>query len=118
MTLNEYQDKAMTTCMPSCENYAYMALNLQGEVGEFMSKVAKHIRKGEAYIDGDNLYFKRGKHLDATEALMDEAGDIFWQFAGLCRVMGWSLNDVAERNLAKLRSRAERGVIIGEGDNR
>ena len=46
MQLNEYQQAAMTTCMDSCENISYMLLNLVGEVGEFSSKVAKHIRKG------------------------------------------------------------------------
>lgn len=45
MTLNEYQDKAMSTCMESCDNFGYMMLNLVGEVGELASKVAKDIRK-------------------------------------------------------------------------
>lgn len=35
MTLNEYQDKAMETCLPESENFSYMMLNLVGEVGEF-----------------------------------------------------------------------------------
>ena len=38
MILNEYQNKAMAICMPSCENFSYMMLNLVGEVGEFASK--------------------------------------------------------------------------------
>ena len=50
MSLNQYQDRAMKTCMPSCENISYMLLNLVGEVGEFASKVAKSIRKGEVAI--------------------------------------------------------------------
>ena len=50
MTLNEYQKKAMSTCMPSCNNFSYMALNLVGEVGEFVGKVAKAIRKGHISI--------------------------------------------------------------------
>ena len=45
LTLNEYQEKAMTTCLPTSKNFSYMFLNLVGEVGEFASKVAKHIRK-------------------------------------------------------------------------
>ena len=63
MKLNEYQDKAMLTCMDTCDNPTYMLLNLVGEVGEFASKVAKHVRKGEArifrnhimWVDNDNL---------------------------------------------------------------
>ena len=34
MTLNDYQQQAMTTCLPESENFAYMMLNLVGEVGE------------------------------------------------------------------------------------
>ena len=30
LTLNEYQKAAMTTCMPSCENFSYMTLNQIG----------------------------------------------------------------------------------------
>lgn len=28
LTLNEYQEKAMTTCMSTCNNIAYMSMNL------------------------------------------------------------------------------------------
>ena len=55
MELNEYQSKAMSTCMASCNNFSYMFLNLVGEVGEFASKVAKHIRKGKAMIGNNQL---------------------------------------------------------------
>ena len=44
MELNEYQKAAMETCLPESENFAYMMLNLVGEIGEFASKVAKSIR--------------------------------------------------------------------------
>lgn len=50
MELNEYQKRAMATCMPSCDNFSYMMLNLIGEVGELASKVAKDIRKVNAAI--------------------------------------------------------------------
>lgn len=118
MTLNEYQKQAMTTCMPSCKNFSYMALNLMGEVGEFMGKIAKHIRKGEAFIDDGVLYFKHDMPAEVVEALQDEGGDMFWQLMGLYAVMGWDAEEIAQRNLAKLRDRAMRNVIIGEGDNR
>ena len=50
LTLNEYQEKAMTTCLPTCNNIAYMSMNLCGEVGELLSKLAKAIRKGKLFI--------------------------------------------------------------------
>ena len=120
MTLKEYQEKAMTTCMPSSENFSYMFLNLVGEVGEFASKVAKHIRKGNAHIYGSSdLYFNDfPEQSEQEKELKKEAGDILWQLSGLCTVMGWSLEDVAQMNLDKLASRNQRGVIDGNGDNR
>jgi DNA modification methylase len=59
MTLNEYQQRAMTTCLPESENFAYMMLNLAGEVGEIAGKVSKYIRKGYANID-EMLRLARG----------------------------------------------------------
>jgi len=43
---------------------------------------------------------------------------VFWQLAGLSTVMGWSLADIASKNLQKLASRAERLTIGGSGDDR
>lgn len=122
LTLNQYQKRAMMTCMPSCHNFSYMMLNLVGEVGELASKVAKDIRKKNAVIGdirnditGIMPYEEWEKR---WEEYMYEAGDILWQLAGLCEVMNWSLDYVAEMNLRKLASRKQRGVIDGEGDNR
>lgn len=121
LTLNDYQERAMTTCMPTCENETYMLLNLVGEVGEFASKVAKHVRKGEAGIGtGDTpnrLFFTdKSNFLTDRAALRKEAGDILWQLAGLCKVMGWDLEAVAQENLSKLAERAQNGTIAGNGD--
>ena len=114
MTLNEYQKQAMTTCMVSSENFSYMFLNLVGEVGEFASKVAKAIRKEENCIEYNDL----GVTVTNNEELQKEAGDILWQLSGLCTVMGWNLEDIAQQNLDKLASRQQRNVIDGSGDNR
>ena len=122
MELNEYQDRAMSTCMRSCDNFSYMMLNLVGEVGEFASKVAKQIRKREVIIGEipNDLTPMVGfdRWVDQSEELKKEAGDILWQLAGLVHAMGWKLEDVAVGNLEKLASRKERGVISGDGDNR
>ena len=114
MTLEEYQKQAMTTCMASSENFSYMFLNLVGEVGEFASKVAKSIRKEENCIEYNDL----GVTVTNNEELQKEAGDILWQLSGLCTVMGWNIEDIAQQNLDKLASRQQRNVIDGSGDNR
>ena len=113
MELKEYQERAMTTCMPSSNNFSYMFLNLVGEVGEFASKVAKSIRKEENIIEYNDLGV-----IENEAELQKEAGDILWQLSGLCSVMGWALEDIAQQNLDKLASRKQRNVIDGNGDNR
>lgn len=126
MSLNDYQKKAMETCMPSSENFAYMMLNLVGEVGEFASKVAKQIRKDNITLGGDiirsmvrpnSINFTTNKNAEVINELMLEAGDILWQLSGLCSVMGWNLDDVAMLNLEKLKARKQAGTIDGNGDD-
>lgn len=122
MELNQYQEKAMTTCMESSNNWSYMFLNLVGEVGELASKVAKALRKETGVMDGPNFYYY--KHQDegmpsSSELyaeLKKEAGDILWQLSGVCSVMGWSLEGVAQMNLDKLAARKAVGTIDGSGD--
>ena len=124
LTMNGYQEAAMKTCMRTCRNFSYMMLNLVGEVGELASKVAKDIRRGGVEIGTtmcENEMIPRmnqDEWWDRQDEYMAEAGDILWQLSGLCKVMGWSLEDVAKANLEKLASRKQRGVIDGEGDNR
>lgn len=130
MDLKEYQEKAMTTCMPSCENIPYMLFNLQGEVGELSSKIAKLIRKRmlrfmsvEYETDGkenvaDFMFYDTKEEHEVKDAIAAECGDVLWQLSGICSVLGFSLEDVARQNLSKLASRKARGVIEGNGDNR
>lgn len=126
LSLNEYQEKAMTTCMSSSNNFSYMFLNLVGEVGELASKIAKGIRKEKMQIGGfenkdtfvkNELYFSEFPTcIEQEEELKKEAGDILWQLSGLCTVMGWSLEEVAKQNLDKLAARKAVGTIDGNGD--
>lgn len=126
LTLNEYQEKAKSTCLPESNNIFYMLANLIGEVGEFAGKAGKHMRKGKLFItttdrneDGKIFHTQSWNVTDEERQLMlSEIGDILWQTAGLASVMGVTLEDVARENLAKLASRKERNVIAGDGDKR
>ena len=115
MELNEYQRRAMTTCMPSSENFSYMMLNLVGEVGEFASKIAKDIRKDKACIRHNNICYWEDAQ-ERENKLKSEAGDILWQLSGVCSVLGWPLDDIAKGNLDKLAARKDAGTIDGDGD--
>ena len=121
MELNQYQAKAMETCVEKSANTAYMLTGLSAEVGEVNDKVAKWIRKGIARFDNNYLVFNT---CDINERnaycveLVKELGDVLWFVAGMATRLGVSLEDVATINLEKLASRKKRDVIVGEGDNR
>lgn len=55
---------------------------------------------------------------EERKLLLSEIGDILWQTVGLAKVMGVTLEEVARENLAKLASRQQRNVIVGDGDER
>ena len=120
MELNEYQEKAMSTCLPSCNNFAYMSLGLVSEVGELAGKIAKAVRKEEITLFGNDLYC--GKHItedggaELHKGLIGELGDVLWFVSGICNVLGLPLEDVADANIAKLAERKKNGTIIGNGD--
>ena len=128
MTLKEYQKKAMTTCMESSKNLPYMLFNLQGEVGELSSKIAKLIRKEKiwfsSFVDNADMWNNsvicaHGKDnlaLASNEEIQKEIGDILWQTAGVCYVLGLNLEDIAQQNLDKLAARKVAGTIDGSGD--
>ena len=120
MKLNEYQKKAMSTCLPSCDNISYMSLGLVSEVGELAGKIAKAIRKEELKIDSNEL-IKRDKvseeeMMSIRAGIVGEIGDCAWFLAGICYTLGLSLEEVATANLAKLAERKKLGTIIGNGD--
>ncbi len=108
MTFEEYQKEAQKTALyPEAYRLVYPALGLAGEAGELANKVKKVLRD-------------HGGHLtaEAREALLQELGDVLWYVAQVATDLGASLEAVAQANLAKLRSRMERGRLGGSGDNR
>lgn len=121
MTLDEYQERASETCTEISFNDTYLLLGLIAEVGELADKVAKAKRKGIVTISGDNIL---PAQLDPegftgfVGGFQKELGDVLWFVAMLAKHSGFTLEDIAEANLAKLADRKKRGVIIGEGDNR
>lgn len=117
MNLNEYQEKAYSTCTKTSANVAYMAFNLAAEAGEVCGKIAKQVRRGDLnFMDNNPASVDEDGEL--RDAVLPELGDVLWQVAGLCNVLDLSLEDVAQYNLLKLQDRQKRGVIVGSGDSR
>lgn len=116
MELNSYQQKALSTCMETSFNYIYMAEGLVGEVGEFMSKVAKGVRKGYIKIIDGNLYVQEEHRQEIFEGLKAELGDCLWFVACLAKVLGYEFESIGQSNLDKLQARKQNGTIDGSGD--
>ena len=109
MTLNEYQQKALETAVyPEQFRIIYPALGITGEAGEVSDKVKKIIRDNNANFND----------MEKRQAIAMEAGDVLWYVATLAHDLGYTLDEIGEMNYAKLKSRQQRGLLGGSGDNR
>ncbi len=84
-----------------------LILGLNGEAGEAAEHLKKTLRD-----DGGVLTDER------RTLLLKELGDVLWYVSQSAAALGSNLEQVAEINIAKLASRAERNTIGGSGDNR
>lgn len=108
MNLSEYEEFTKSVSIYPGANtgnvlaLAYTALGLVGESGEYSEKIKKLIRDGKL----DN------------ELAMLELGDVLFYLTRSAVELGFSLEEVVQRNIDKLTSRQQRGVIQGSGDSR
>ena len=109
MDFNEYQEKAKETAIyPKLSpSWLFPSIGLSGELGEVMEKLKKIIRDDNGIITDEKK----------TE-LKREIGDILWYLSILSHELGLSLQEIAETNIEKIKSRHQRGVVHGQGDNR
>ncbi|AFI24945.1 hypothetical protein [Mycobacterium phage SWU1] len=91
----------------SLEGLSYVTMGLVGEAGEIANKVKKILRDQDGVITQEN-----------RDDLQAELGDVMWYVAQLANQLDVWLSIVTHRNLNKLQSRKDRGVITGSGDNR
>ncbi len=106
MLLDEYQQLSARTlgaCRTHEQQLANAALGLTGEAGEVADIIKKH------------LY--HATPLD-KEALVKELGDCLWYLATFGTVLGISLEDIAQRNVDKLRQRYPAGFDTERSRNR
>lgn len=95
MTLTEYHNAvAGFAYYPNIgQNVAYPTLGLAGEAGEVANKVKKAMREGRELTSAEK------------EAVADEVGDCLWYCAAIAAELGYTLEDVAMMNVAKLTER-------------
>lgn len=81
-------------------NVVYLSMGLTGEAGEATDLLKKS--------------FFHGAPLDA-EKLKKELGDVLYYISALGYEFGWSLEEIAEGNNAKLQARYPNGFVLGGG---
>ena len=105
MRMNEYQIQAQRTIGKnmSVEDMTLHALHgMASEVGE---------------IHGIYQKMYQGHSVD-EEDFKKELGDLLWFIAEYCTARGWTMEDVAERNIDKLRKRYPDGFSAERSINR
>ena len=109
MLLSDYQTRSRRTATyPGAgENIVYPTLGLTGEAGEVAEKVKKLLRDDRGVMSQER-----------RAALAAELGDVLWYVAQVATEADLDLAEIAQGNLDKLRSRQERGVLAGSGDQR
>lgn len=109
MNFEEYQAASRKTVVypnPG-HNFIYPTLGLAGEAGEVAEKIKKLIRDNDGVVDDQK-----------KEEIEKELGDVLWYVSQLATEFNLSLDQIADKNIKKLYSRLDRGVIHGNGDNR
>ena len=106
LTANDYQRMAMRTAGEYDTEYDQLrnaAYGLNGEAGEVIDLLKKHEFQGHDLPD---------------EKLVDECGDVLWYCALLADALGFTLEQVMNRNIDKLRKRYPNGFDKARSINR
>jgi NTP pyrophosphatase (non-canonical NTP hydrolase) len=111
MTFDNYQKQAMTTALPigdgGINDLVYRSLGLTNEAGEVAGKVKKLLRDKDGQLSDED-----------KEAIAQELGDVLWYLQAVASYLGVPLSEIADKNIAKLFSRQNRGTLKGSGDQR
>lgn len=105
MTFDDYQREAARTggsdLLPDNKEKGLncAAMGLAGEAGEVCDLVKK---------------WQHHRAPRSAEKLRKELGDVLWYVAHACNVMGWTMEEVAELNVAKLRARYPHGFSTAD----
>ena len=105
MKANEYQFLAGRTInaeLTKKEIELHALSGMVGEIGEIHSVYQKHLQ---------------GHEFDEKE-IIKEVGDLLWFIAEYCTIMGWTLEEVMDLNIKKLKKRYPHGFNADRSVNR
>jgi NTP pyrophosphatase (non-canonical NTP hydrolase) len=104
MNFTDYQQSARRTVRRDVDdNMLNAVLGLCGETGEIADELKKARFQGHAF-DYDKM--------------VKEAGDVLWYLSLLCDELEVSLEEVAQKNVAKLEKRYKDGFTVFESVER
>ena len=106
MTINEYQELAMTTLNPELSKKDVLINSVMGLCGE----------SGEA-IDIVKKWMAQGHELD-REHLVKELGDIAWYLAEAATALEIPLEQILQANIDKLKKRYPEGFEVAKSVER
>lgn len=105
MKFEEYQKQAARTINTELNQACQELHALHGMVGEI----------GEIH----SLYQKMHQgHTFTEEHIKKELGDLLWFIAEYCTACGWSMSDIAQMNIDKLKARYPEGFDSDRSLNR
>lgn len=115
--LDIYQQDALTTKTEDMDEHpdlaiARIAFGVPDEAGEVAGAVKKYLRGDFGELQSHEALVR------LRERVVNEAGDVLWYLAVLCRQLDIDLSHVAWKNRLKLRDRKKRDKIKGDGDKR
>ena len=116
ITPTEYQHFVSETAIfADNAGIAYTALGMIGEAGEVAEKVKKLIRGSQSTSNAVLIM-----HMTPEDKanLIKECGDVLWYVSAFLGEIGSDLQEAMDKNVEKLTSRRDRGVLHGSGDNR
>lgn len=120
MTGNEYQKEALRTESPtkSFRNVMVMEHDWSGSIRLLEGLIGLSGEAGEA-IDILKKCMFQGHNLDdEREHMAKELGDVMWYLALSADAIGYSLDDILEMNVEKLRARYPNGFEASRSRNR
>ena len=107
MEAKEYENFMSTSKVYEDLPIIYPALGLNGEAGEVADKVKKVLR------DNNGIFEEKIK-----QDILKELADTLWYIWATADDMGYTLSDVFEAGIKKVKERQETNTVHGSGDDR
>ncbi len=98
--IDGYRNAVEFSRAPECRDPVNCAFGLTGEAGEVAELLKKKLFQGRGY---------------AADKMLAELGDVLWYLDLMAELHGYTLDDVAAANVAKLRARYPDGFKLGGG---